>query len=144
METKEILPGKGSDIMAQRPWVTPKEVKDYTEHEKAKERADNKLKIDISRAEQYVIRYTNNRFDTGQYPNIPEEVKNAVILIAEAYAYNASKDEKKIKSETFDDYSYTLSDDSGPNLDNIDLGALLDDYVIVLPKRSVTMSLRKL
>lgn len=130
--------------MAQRPWATPTDVKDYTEHKKVKERADNKLKIDISRAEQYVIRYTNNRFDTVQYPNIPEEVKNAVILIAETYAYSASKDENKIKSETLDDYSYTLSDDDGPSLDNIDLGALLDDYVIVLPKRSVTMILRKL
>lgn len=49
--------------MAERPWVTPEELKEYTEFEEVKNRADSKLKIDISRAESWVIDYCNNRFD---------------------------------------------------------------------------------
>ena len=76
--------------MAERPWVTPEELKEYTEFEEVKNRADSKLKIDISRAESWVIDYCNNRFDDPEkYPEIPENVKTAVLLIAEAYAHNA-------------------------------------------------------
>ena len=95
--------------MAERPWVTPEELKEYTEFEEVKNRADSKLKIDISRAESWVINYCNNRFDDPEkYPEIPENVKTAVLLIAEAYAHNAVEQTKvRLKSETFDDYSYT-------------------------------------
>ena len=95
--------------MAERPWVTPEELKEYTEFEEVKNRADSKLKIDISRAESWVINYCNNRFDDPEkYPKIPENVKTAVLLIAEAYAHNAVEQTKvRLKSETFDDYSYT-------------------------------------
>ena len=95
--------------MAERPWVTPEELKEYTEFEEVKNRADSKLKIDISRAESWVIDYCNNRFDDPEkYPEIPENVKTAVLLIAEAYAHNAVEQTKvRLKSETFDDYSYT-------------------------------------
>lgn len=41
--------------MAERPWVTPEELKEYTEFEEVKNRADSKLKIDISRAESSII-----------------------------------------------------------------------------------------
>lgn len=62
--------------MAERPWVTPEELKEYTEFEEVKNRADSKLKIDISRAESWVIDYCNNRFDDPEkYPEIPENVK---------------------------------------------------------------------
>ena len=79
------------------------------EFEEVKNRADSKLKIDISRAESWVIDYCNNRFDDPEkYPEIPENVKTAVLLIAEAYAHNAVEQTKvRLKSETFDDYSYT-------------------------------------
>ena len=49
--------------MAARPWVLPQEVRDYTDRPSVKERADAKLSVDISRAEQYVISYTHNRFE---------------------------------------------------------------------------------
>ena len=81
--------------MAERPWVTPEELKEYTEFEEVKNRADSKLKIDISRAESWVIDYCNNRFDDPEkYPDIPENVKTAVLLIAEAYAHNAVEQTK--------------------------------------------------
>lgn len=60
--------------MAERPWVTPEELKEYTEFEEVKNRADSKLKIDISRAESWVIDYCNNRFDDPEkYPRYPGE-----------------------------------------------------------------------
>ena len=81
--------------MAERPWVTPEALKEYTEFEEVKNRADSKLKIDISRAESWVIDYCNNRFDDPEkYPEIPENVKTAVLLIAEAYAHNAVEQTK--------------------------------------------------
>ena len=46
--------------MVERPWVTPEELKEYTEFEEVKNRADSKLKIDISRAESWVcLLYTS-------------------------------------------------------------------------------------
>lgn len=133
--------------MAKRPWVTPAEVKAYTDYPTVQNRADIKLKVDISRAEQYVISYTNNRFeDEAKYPAAPEPVKTAVILVAEMYAFNAAEGAEGkggYKSETFDDYSYTLADTTA-KLDNLLLGPLLDDYVVKEPRNGVTMRLRKL
>lgn len=131
--------------MAKRPWAAPSDVKAYSDFQAVKNRTDEKLKIDITRAEQYIISYTNNRFDDdAKYPQIPEAVKTAVILVAEVYAYNAVEGERKLKSETFDDYSYTLSDANAPKLDALDLGPLLDEFALVQARSGVTMKLRKL
>nr|DAL85223.1 MAG TPA: Head Tail Connector Protein [Caudoviricetes sp.] len=133
--------------MAKRPWVTPTEVKEYTDYPAVKNRADTKLKADILRAEQHIISYTNNRFDDeAKFPEIPEPVKTAVILVAEMFAFNAAEGAEgkgNYKSETFDDYSYTLADTTA-KLDNLSLGSLLDDYIITEPRNAVTMRLRKL
>ena len=105
-----------------RPWVSPQDLKDYTEIKEIKERADKKLAFDIARAEQKIIKITNNKFDAEEYAEqIPETVKMAIILVAEAYAKNTiEKAKKQIKSESFDDYSYTL--DSGIiDLDSLNL-----------------------
>ena len=132
-------------LMAERPWVTPEELKEYTEFEEVKNRADSKLKIDISRAESWVIDYCNNRFDDPEkYPDIPENVKTAVLLIAEAYAHNAVEQTKvRLKSETFDDYSYT-AESSIIDVGKLGVESLLDDYVVVQPLNGVTMRLRSL
>lgn len=132
--------------MAVRPWVTPEDVKGYSDREKVKARSDDKLKIDISRAEQYVIQYTQNRFDDAEkYPTIPEEVKTAVILIAEVYGNAAADGKGEYKSETFDDYSYTVAD-TAVKLENLDLASLLGSHVIEAARgqNDVTMKLRKL
>ena len=95
-----------------RPWVTPEEVKTYTDHKEIAERSNEKLKTDIFRAEQKVISITHNNFDSEELEKIPESVKIAVMILAEAYANNSiEKSKKQIRSETFDDYSYSL--DSG-------------------------------
>lgn len=127
--------------MAKRPWVTPQEVRDYSETATVQKRTDARLAVDITRAEQYVITYTHNSFEKEE--EIPPSVKTAVLILAEAYAHNAAIAAKEVKSETFDDYSYT-SEATAISVEGLDLAALLDDYVIVAPKNGVTLRMRKL
>lgn len=127
--------------MAKRPWAVPDDVREYTDRENVKARTDAKIAVDITRAEQYVIAYTNNDFaDAAKYPEIPAAVKTAVVLLAEHYGFSARSG--AMKSETFDDYSYTAAE--GTLVDLLDLRPLLDDFVVQTPKGSVTMKLRKL
>lgn len=131
-------------MAVQRPWIIPKDVKDYTELKEVRERADEKLRFDIARAEQRVIKITHNRFDSEDYEPIPEPVKMATILIAEAFAKNAVESSRlQLKSETFDDYSYT-AESSVIDLDSLELEELLSDYVIETGNGKVTMTLRRL
>lgn len=117
-------------MAAKRPWVIPEEVKAYTDHKEIAERSDEKLKMDIFRAEQKVISITHNHFDNEELEEIPEPVKMAVLLLAEAYAKNSiEKAKKQIRSETFDDYSYSL--ESGMiDVDSLDLDYLLGDFML--------------
>ena len=127
-------------MAVERPWILPKDVKSYTSHKEVAERSDERLKFDIARAEMKIIHITNNKFTDCE--EIPEPVKMATILVAEAYAKNdieAAK--KKIKSESFDDYSYTL--ESGTiSLDSLDLEELLRDYIITDGIGKIVMKLR--
>ena len=127
--------------MADRPWITPQEIRDYTESQAVQERTDVRLTCDISRAEQYVISYTGNDF--SEYEEIPQNVKTAVILLAEAYGYNSILSAKEITSETFDDYSYT-AESRTIDLNTLGLDSLLDGFKNVKPKNGVTMRLRRL
>lgn len=125
-----------------RPWVTPQEVKAYTSHKDVAERPDEKLAFDISRAELKIIHITNNKFE--DYEELPEPVRIATILLAEAYAKNGIEATKKnIKSETFDDYSYT-AESSVIDIDSLDLDGLLADYIVTKGIGKVVMKLRKL
>ncbi|MDE7245001.1 MAG: DUF3199 family protein [Oscillospiraceae bacterium] len=133
--------------MAVRPWVLPKDVRDYTEVEAVRERTKARLEVDIARAEQYVISYTHNKFTDCDA--IPSPIKTAVILLAEAYASYSHQLKKTgggaVKSETFDDYSYTAGEGTFEDLVKaLDLGALLDEYLIAEPRSGVTMRMRKL
>jgi hypothetical protein len=133
--------------MADRPWVTPQDVKTYTDIQAVQARDDSKLAVDIMRAEQYVVTYTHNRF--GDCDEIPAAVKTAVILLAEVYASYANTLKEThcgaFKSETFDDYSYSVGDSTFEGIiKTLDLTALLDDYVISQANGGVTMRLRKL
>lgn len=133
--------------MAERPWVFPEDVKAYTEIESVQERSEARLEVDIARAEQYVISYTHNRF--ADFDKIPPPVRTAVILLAEAYASYSNQLKKTgggaVKSETFDDYSYTAGEGTFEDLIKaLDLDALLDDYLVTEPRSGVTMRLRKL
>lgn len=127
--------------MAKRPWVTPDEVREYSEVEAVRKRSDARLAVDITRAEQYVITYTHNDFADVEV--IPPPVKTAVIILAENYSHNAVLVSKGVKSETFDDYSYTAAD-SAFSIEDLDLAALLDDYIKAQANKSITMRMRKL
>ena len=127
--------------MAERPWVTPEEVREYSEVQGVKERTDARLSVDITRAEQYVITYTHNDF--SEYEEIPAPVKTAVLILAENYAHSALIVARGVKSETFDDYSYTASD-SAASMEDLGLAALLDGFVNAGANNSVTMRMRRL
>lgn len=94
---------------------------------------------------EYVIYHTHNRFDTEEYEKeLPQDVRMAVILLAEAYAKQAITQKEGAKSsETFDDYSYTMDNDSDI-AENLGLALMLDDYIIQPDNGKVTMKLRKL
>ena len=82
--------------------------------------------------------------NAGILQEIPENIKTAVLLIAEAYAHNAVEQTKvRLKSETFDDYSYT-AESSIIDVGKLGVESLLDDYVVVQPPNGVTMRLRSL
>lgn len=131
-------------MAASRPWITPEEVKEYTDSKEVQERSETKLKFDITRAEMKIISITNNKFDTDDYTELPDSVKMATVLLAEAYAKNAVEAAKKnIKSETFDDYSYTV-ESSTIDIDSIDLDGLLDEYMIEKGSGKIVMNLRSL
>lgn len=138
-----------------RPWVSPQQVKEYTDIEAVKERSDAKLAVDIARAEQYVINYTHNDFSSIAYATtIPAEVIYAIILLAEAYANQAIITAKQSgtitskggkKSETFDDYSYTLSDSAiEVDIASLNLSSLLDEYILAEATGKVLLRMRKL
>ncbi|MBP5163232.1 MAG: DUF3199 family protein [Spirochaetales bacterium] len=131
-----------------RPWVTPGDVKAYTDNPKVADRPDAKLATDIMRAEEYVINMTHNDFSAEEYATtMPNAVKTAIILLAEQYAMSASAMKSKtfgLKSETFDDYSYTAADEAAVSVDALDLGSLLDPYVLTQGSGNVFMRMRKL
>lgn len=122
-------------------WITPDEVREYSDIKAVKERNDSKLSVDITRAQQYIVTYTYNDFN--EFDEIPIAVKTAALILSEAYAHNSNISSNEKKSETFDDYSYT-AESSSITVDSLDLAALLDEFVITKPNNSVTMRMRKL
>jgi len=122
-----------------RPWIKPTDVKEYSDIEKVKARDAEKLKVDITRAEAAVISYTHNSFHDVDV--LPAEVRSALIILAEYYAFQATKALGGVKSETFDDYSYTVSD-SMLAISDLGIAGLLDGHVI--RQGTVTMKLRRL
>ena len=129
--------------MAKRPWITPQEVREYSEIPAVQQRTDARLAVDIARAEQYIITYTHNRF--ADYEEIPQAVKAAVIILAEAYARSATSKfiTQGLQSETFDDYSYTAADGT-VDYTGLGLAGLLDDFVIAEATHGVTLRMRRL
>lgn len=128
--------------MAKRPWATPEDVKNYTEYPSVKKRSDSKIAVDITRAEQYIISYTNNTFEDCE--EIPTQVKTAVILVAEAYGYNTALTSREMKSEQFDDYSYTVADAEPIDILGLDLASLLEEYCNAEANSGVTLRMRAL
>lgn len=114
-----------------RPWITPDDVRSYTDNETVAARSDAKLAADITRAEAYVTKYVGHDFTGDDYADltaVPDDIKTALLVLAEAYALNATKRSSNKQSETFDDYSYTL-DTSEIDVNDLGLSPLLDPYI---------------
>ena len=136
---------KNQEESMKRPWIEPQQIREYTSSPKVEARTDTQLAYDIARAEKYVIFHTHNSFDSEEYENgLPSDVTMAVILLAEAYAKQAiTQKEGAMKSETFDDYSYTV-DTEADIADSLGLGTMLAEYVLPEDRGKVVMNLRKL
>ncbi len=127
--------------MAVEPWVTPEEVRAYTTRTQVQERSDEQLKVDIARAEAYIRTYTHNDFCWCDV--VPDPVKMACLILAEAYCWNGFVTAQGLKSESFDDYSYT-AELSAIDFSDLDLAALLDPWVRAEASGNVIMRLRRL
>ncbi len=126
--------------MATRPWITPEEVKAYSDLEDVTGRSDAKLEVDIKRAEAYIIKYCGHDF--SKYDDLPDDVRTADIILSEYYGHKQGSI-GKMKSETFDDYSYT-SGESEYLISSLGIDVLLDPYVETQATGKITMRLRKL
>lgn len=109
--------------------ITPQDLRDYSEFEAVKERADNLLKFDILEAEANVQKQVEKPL--ADYVPIPAEIRLAVLKVAQYFALINSDESisKGYKSEKIGDYSYTMGDGSGLALP--DVSALLEDYAKV-------------
>jgi hypothetical protein len=127
--------------------VTPQEVQAYSERKGVQERAADRLTVDISRAEWFVIKHTSNEFSDADYPILPEAVRAAVLLLAESFAADAvtlGGAGGAFQSESFDGYSYTLAD-ANEKIKSLQLDTLLDEYVVKSERAAnYFMRLRKL
>lgn len=136
-----------------RPWVTPTEVKNYSDFPQVQERADAKLLYDIRKAENDIIKYLNRDFteidpetELPYYDDIPEDVKMATVLLAESIAMSAIDEGKAqgMKSESFDDYSYTRGS-ADDNIGNLGLSSTLCPYILEKASGNTTvMKIRRL
>ncbi len=126
-----------------RPWVTPEEVREYSDLPSVQDREDVKLKIDIQRAESYIIHYCHHDFSDEKYAgSVPADVRMADILLAEYYAYSKQNVGNKT-SEAFDDYSYTTSN-TQIELSSLGLEALLDQFIRDKADERLIMRMKKL
>lgn len=135
--------------MAIRPWVLPSHVRVYSDDPYIAERSDAKLKVDISRAETIVINYCKHDFsDPDKYKQIPQDVINATLILAEAIAHNSylsTSSNKDIKtSETFDDYSYTCKEPQTVSIESLYLADLLEKYRDKGVSNNIVLRMRKL
>lgn len=122
--------------------VLPQDIIDYTEDEEVKKRPENKLTFDIVRAESKVFSLCGQNF--SDLDELPAPIKLSIILYAEYYALGAIKlkSVNKYKSESYDDYSYQLSEDEIPEPD---IYNLIEPYIITHnEKKRVGAKLRKL
>lgn len=119
--------------MAKRPWITANELTDFSNHKEVIDTNSVRTTVLISLAESKIIAYCHHDFSDDEiYPSIPEEVKNAALILSDALVYNDNlRNDVSIKSQTFDDYSYTAEETLVPvSFDELGLSTLLDNYVL--------------
>lgn len=112
----------------------------YTDRADVKQRSDEKLAVDIARAQSYIAHYTNCEYG----PDAPVAVKTSAILLAEYYAgQQAAGRDRALKSEKLDDYAYTVADDADPAT-LLGLHALLSPHIKKGARAATELRLRRL
>ncbi|WP_252503273.1 DUF3199 family protein [Sporosarcina sp. Marseille-Q4943] len=107
--------------------ITPTELQAYTDFEAVKERAAEKLELDILEAETYIEKEIGKSL--SEFTSLPRKLRLALLKVAQFFAL-VNGDEslmKGYKSEKIGDYSYTLGD--GSKMTMPDVLDLLDEYM---------------
>lgn len=114
-----------------RPWITPAQLRDFSDNSIVKNKSDAKLSAMITIAEGKIISYCHHDFSDEKYTDLPAEIITAVLIIADALSYNDSlRATNNVKSETFDDYSYTIENSEIPiDFSVLGVKSLLDPFV---------------
>lgn len=109
------------------PFLTPTEVKDFTEIAQIKSLPDNKVGYAILEAESEVFAHCGHDFsDQTKYPTLPDPVKLAILKLSQFYCLQTFDEAtlKAIKSQNIGDYSYSTDGLIKPDTHN-----LLSNYV---------------
>lgn len=117
----------------ERPWVTTEELLEFTERSEVKKKSPAKIAVMISLAESKIISFCKHDFSNDDdYPTVPQDIKNATLILADALCYNDSlRTSGVVKSESFDDYSYTVDvGEVSIDFDVLGISALLEPYTI--------------
>ena len=110
-------------------WILPADVIRYSESGSVRERSFDALEVDIRRAQMSISRYCGKDFDdTEVFAALPESVKLACVILAEAYARSASRSARGFKRETFDEYSYE-AENTLVDFEELGLRSLLSEFV---------------
>lgn len=107
--------------------ITSQDIRDYTSSSKVKSRTDAQLQVDIQRSELKLTTMTGRKITDPIFSPIPSSIKTFLILWAEYYAAASDFESAGMKSETFDDYSYTKSE--GAIIPIPDTLSLIQEYI---------------
>lgn len=112
-------------------YITPKELKTYSEFESVQERSDESLLLDIIEAEsdlESTLRQPISEvLDVDG--KLPEKLRIALLKLAQFFALINSDDsiQKGYTSEKMSDYSYTIG--SGDSLKKPDIAGLINGFI---------------
>ncbi|MBC1209475.1 protein YqbG [Listeria booriae] len=112
-------------------YITPQELKSYSEFEAVKERSDDSLSLDIIEAEsdlESTLRQPISEvLDVDE--KLPEKLRIALLKLAQFFALINSDDsiQKGYTSEKMSDYSYTIG--SGDSLKKPDISGLINGFI---------------
>ncbi|MBC6308122.1 DUF3199 family protein [Listeria sp. FSL L7-1582] len=112
-------------------YITPQELKSYSEFEAVQDRSDGSLLLDIIEAEselESTLRQPISEvLDVDE--KLPEKLRIALLKLAQFFALINSDDsiQKGYTSEKMSDYSYTIG--SGDSLKKPDISGLINGFI---------------
>lgn len=112
-------------------YITPKELKTYSEFESVQERSDEGLLLDIIEAESDLESTLRQPISVvlDVDGKLPEKLRIALLKLAQFFALINSDDsiQKGYTSEKMSDYSYTIG--SGDSLKKPDIAGLINGFI---------------